>query len=317
MSKVGKTFGNLDDEEKEDDQTEELDKRKTITIYGDEHKLWVKMKEKGQTWTGLLKMVRKGYEDYKILIVNQAYVSIPVESVVANQAYVPIQHREPNEPPIIRLKRPPSANKKNELKVSSHPTQPSKELLDEVKKAFKDKNFLKRLTDILMEFWGHCSNLQVWSDYDYDTALLDKSLAFPLLRKLKEVGDPRASKSSFKEEIAERFEQGIDGTRMFLINQGYLRNFSMDEFETLFRSVGNRYEDDTFWVEMKFKELFEAFENSDDKSATFIYCNTHQRIANVTGRLDSNRLYLNCGCELTSCNEIEKYDVSIIKVFKK
>ncbi len=40
-----------------------------------------------------------------------------------------------------------------------------------------------------LEFWGHCSNLQVWFENDYDTRLLHSNIAFPLLRKLAEVGD--------------------------------------------------------------------------------------------------------------------------------
>ncbi len=30
-----------------------------------------------------------------------------------------------------------------------------------------------------IEFWGHCSNLQVWYENDYDTRLLHSNLAFP------------------------------------------------------------------------------------------------------------------------------------------
>ncbi len=35
-----------------------------------------------------------------------------------------------------------------------------------------------------VEFWGHCSNLQVWFENDYDSRLLHRNLAFPLLKKL-------------------------------------------------------------------------------------------------------------------------------------
>ncbi|MHA1436845.1 MAG: hypothetical protein ACTSPD_04670 [Promethearchaeota archaeon] len=44
------------------------------------------------------------------------------------------------------------------------------------------------------EFWGHCSNLQAWAENDYDTRLLHRSLAFPLLKKLVDVGDPTAKR---------------------------------------------------------------------------------------------------------------------------
>ncbi len=39
------------------------------------------------------------------------------------------------------------------------------------------------------EFMVHCSNLQAWAENGYDTNLLHYNLAFPLLKKLAEVGD--------------------------------------------------------------------------------------------------------------------------------
>lgn len=39
------------------------------------------------------------------------------------------------------------------------------------------------------EFWAHCSNLQVWVENEYNTKLLHLSLAFPLLKKLTDLGD--------------------------------------------------------------------------------------------------------------------------------
>lgn len=45
------------------------------------------------------------------------------------------------------------------------------------------------------EFWGHCSNLQTWVEHDYDTRLLHRELAFPLLKKLVALGDLKAMNS--------------------------------------------------------------------------------------------------------------------------
>jgi len=45
------------------------------------------------------------------------------------------------------------------------------------------------------EFWGHCSNLQAWYEYGYNTRLLHSNLAFPLLKKLTKAGDPQAKRS--------------------------------------------------------------------------------------------------------------------------
>ncbi|MFX1392835.1 MAG: hypothetical protein ACFFAH_04590 [Promethearchaeota archaeon] len=70
----------------------------------------------------------------------------------------------------------------------------------------------------------------MWADYDYDIRLFEKILAFPLLKKLTEAGDPKA-KLKFKDEITLRFEERIDFIHMFLINQGYLKHFT--KFRTL------------------------------------------------------------------------------------
>jgi Leucine-rich repeat (LRR) protein len=71
-----------------------------------------------------------------------------------------------------------------------------------------------------VEFWGHCSNLQVWYENNYKTHLLDMNLAFPLLKRLAEVGDVKASQV-FKEEIAKRLESGNSKVINFLITEGY------------------------------------------------------------------------------------------------
>ena len=55
------------------------------------------------------------------------------------------------------------------------------------------------------EFWGHCSNLQVWSENNYDLRLLHHKIAFPLLKRLAEAGDLLAN-DVFKNELKNRFE---------------------------------------------------------------------------------------------------------------
>ena len=80
-----------------------------------------------------------------------------------------------------------------------------------------------------VEFWAHCSNLQVWSEYNYDTRLIHSNLAFPLLKRLTEVGDPTA-KRVFKEEIAKRLESGYWPVTEFLIEREYTIYLSREEF---------------------------------------------------------------------------------------
>ena len=98
------------------------------------------------------------------------------------------------------------------------------ESIDEA--ADKLKSTLEDYEDIYLippevEFWGHCSNLQVWVENNYDTRLLHSNLSFPLLKKLCDVGDPKA-KEVFKNEIIERFMGKYIPIKMYLIEGGYL-----------------------------------------------------------------------------------------------
>lgn len=87
-----------------------------------------------------------------------------------------------------------------------------------------------------VEFWGHCSNLQVWYENNYDTRLLHSNLAFPLLERLTEVGDSQAKKV-FKHEIIKRFESGILSVIYFLLEQDYKRYLSREEYLSTILSI--------------------------------------------------------------------------------
>ncbi len=82
------------------------------------------------------------------------------------------------------------------------------------------------------EFFGHCSNLQAWAEQDYDTRLLHRNIAFPLLKKLTEAGDPLAKKH-FREEIVERYNTGNDTVRTYLEIEGYFKYLSPSEKDHL------------------------------------------------------------------------------------
>ncbi|MFX1259172.1 MAG: tetratricopeptide repeat protein [Promethearchaeota archaeon] len=92
------------------------------------------------------------------------------------------------------------------------------------------------------EFWGHCSNLQAWVENNYNTCLIHRNLAFPLLRKLTEAGDPQARRV-FKEEIAKRFASGYKSVVTYLLNEGFLDYLSREELEILTDSNA----DPEFW----------------------------------------------------------------------
>jgi len=85
------------------------------------------------------------------------------------------------------------------------------------------------------EFWGHCSNIQAWVKFGYDTRILHRNLAFPLLRALVTAGDPKAIKV-FKEEIALRLESGYPSVVLYLLNQRYLEYLDKEELDTVLES---------------------------------------------------------------------------------
>jgi tetratricopeptide (TPR) repeat protein len=91
-----------------------------------------------------------------------------------------------------------------------------------------------------VEFWGHCSNLQAWAENHYDTRLLHRNLAFPLLKALAKGGD-RKAKIRFKEEIAKRLSSGIKSVILYLFEGGYLKYLSLEELECVL-------EDPTFQI---------------------------------------------------------------------
>ncbi len=78
------------------------------------------------------------------------------------------------------------------------------------------------------EFMGHCSNLQMWAENHYNTDLLHRSLAFPLLKALSEGGDEFA-KQKFREEISRRYEYGNETVRRFLTEEGHLSCLTNEE----------------------------------------------------------------------------------------
>jgi len=121
------------------------------------------------------------------------------------------------------------------------------ESIDEAAKVYKKTLLLNRIVqgpkgvpvrdqnhDITpeQEFWGHCSNIQAWVENEYDTRILMSNVSFPLLKKLSKAGDPLARKV-YKEEIALRLESGYPSVVQYLLEQGFIGEFSPEEFETI------------------------------------------------------------------------------------
>jgi len=86
------------------------------------------------------------------------------------------------------------------------------------------------------EFWAHCSNIQTFYENSYDTRILHSNLAFPLLKKLYEVGDPLAKKV-FKEEVAIRISSKNQNTVLFLLENDYQLYLSSDEFQLVYKGL--------------------------------------------------------------------------------
>lgn len=82
------------------------------------------------------------------------------------------------------------------------------------------------------EFIAHCSNLQAWVENKYDTRILHRNIAFPLLKKLVDAGD-QIARQVFKEEIAKRLLSGHQSVVKYLINEGYIEYLGVDELITL------------------------------------------------------------------------------------
>ncbi|MFX1344144.1 MAG: hypothetical protein ACFFBC_00125 [Promethearchaeota archaeon] len=86
------------------------------------------------------------------------------------------------------------------------------------------------------EFWGHCSNIQTWVEYDYDTRILMSNVSFPLLRALTRAGDAKAKKV-YKEEIVLRIESGYPSVIQYLLHQRYIEIFSPNELKTILETT--------------------------------------------------------------------------------
>ncbi len=65
-------------------------------------------------------------------------------------------------------------------------------------------------------------NLDIWSKNDYDTQLLHYKIAFPLLKKLRDVGKTKFQ-IIFQQEILKRYSTSPLEVKDFLEQEGYLK----------------------------------------------------------------------------------------------
>jgi len=107
-----------------------------------------------------------------------------------------------------------------------------------------------------VEFWGHCSNMQMWVEHNYNTNLLHSNIAFPLLKRLTEAGDLIAQKV-FKDEIIKRIQSEYIPTVIYLITSNFLDFFSQEEFEVLIEDIKNH----EYLLEKKTLDLIYSFKD--------------------------------------------------------
>ncbi len=153
-----------------------------------------------------------------------------------------------------------------------------------------------------IEFWAHSSNLQVWSEYDYDTRLIHSNLAFPLLKKLTEVGDLSAKKV-FKEEIAKRLESGYWPVTEYLMRGDYTGYLSREEFlsciledenEIHFLLEIEKLNDIRFYLEKELSGEYNNFtvENRHIVGLDIFNLNVSETLASIGDLKFLKRLYL-------------------------
>ncbi len=110
--------------------------------------------------------------------------------------------------------------------------------IDELEINYSRQSEGKHILDPETEFWGHCSNIQAWTENNYDTRLLHRTISFPLLKKLTDVGDPTARRI-FKEEIYKRFESGNSVVILYLLKENYLKFLNNEENTLILSDILN------------------------------------------------------------------------------
>ncbi|MFX0072039.1 MAG: tetratricopeptide repeat protein [Candidatus Hermodarchaeota archaeon] len=178
--------------------------------------------------------------------------------------------------------------------------------IDVAEEYFKNSSESSTIISKEIEFWGHCSNIQAWAENNYNTKLLDKSIAFPILRKLHKIGDSDASKV-FKKEIRKRIKSNFLPVVLYLIENAYLRIFSDSEIGIIVENIKQYIKSLSANLQKKWnKQISEAFRNS-------MYVRTP-----TEGRNDDLAIKL---CEIALEFDIENnnawYEMALSYQFKK
>ncbi len=90
-----------------------------------------------------------------------------------------------------------------------------------------------------VEFWVHCSNIQAWADFNYDTRILQDYLAFGILKKLSD-NEVKDALIIFREEIIKRLKSGWINILLFFLEENYISSYLNED--DLFSSLLNQEE---------------------------------------------------------------------------
>jgi hypothetical protein len=138
------------------------------------------------------------------------------------------------------------------------------------------------------EFWAHCSNLQVWVENNYDSKLLHRNLAFPLLKVLAKKGD-RLAKIKFKEEIIKRLETGVQSVVNYLFENNYTQYLSDDQ---LYYAIMERKDAETLLRLKNFTQQeydrVENFEILDNNNSNMRFVVTNKQLTKLEIMIDGN-----------------------------
>lgn len=119
------------------------------------------------------------------------------------------------------------------------------------------------------KFMAHCSNLQVWAERNYDTCLLHSNLAFPLLRKLTQVGDIKARRV-LKEEIIKRMKSQNPNVIKYLILEDYLKEFNIEEKKLLIEDSDINLLENLLQIGLDYETLIQILQKlENDTQITF------------------------------------------------
>jgi len=105
-------------------------------------------------------------------------------------------------------------------------------------KGYFDREEFERDISLEEEFQAYCSIFQAWDENDYNTELMYREIAFPLLYELVEEGDEKAKKV-FTKEISKRFRDGSCEVKKYLFYHGYLRRLPREDLWSLFPMFGS------------------------------------------------------------------------------